>query len=109
MTVKTLSISLETRGNADIQDISQAVQEKVEQSGLTDGVVTLFTPSSTSGFTTLEYESGCISDLQRCLMKSPIPIAITSTKPAGTMATGIPTCALLSWAPRCQSLSSMDV
>jgi secondary thiamine-phosphate synthase enzyme len=65
MTVKTLSISLETRGNADIQDISQAVQEKVKQSGLTDGVVTLFTPSSTSGFTTIEYESGCISDLQR--------------------------------------------
>jgi len=30
-----------------------------------DGVVTIFTPSSTSGMTTIEYESGCLSDLRR--------------------------------------------
>jgi secondary thiamine-phosphate synthase enzyme len=29
------------------------------------GTVTLFTPSSTSALTTIEYESGCIQDLQR--------------------------------------------
>jgi secondary thiamine-phosphate synthase enzyme len=32
---------------------------------MTDGTVTVFCPSSTSGVTTIEYESGCVSDLRR--------------------------------------------
>ena len=37
----------------------------VTGSGLANGTVTVFCPSATSAVTTLEYESGCISDLQR--------------------------------------------
>lgn len=65
MTVKTETINLNTQGNADIQDITNQVSQAVEGSGLQDGVVTIFTPSSTSGLTTIEYESGCVSDLRR--------------------------------------------
>jgi secondary thiamine-phosphate synthase enzyme len=65
MPVKTETINLKTRGNADIQDITGQVSLAVEASGLQDGVVTVFTPSSTSGLTTIEYESGCVSDLRR--------------------------------------------
>ena len=65
MTVKTLTINLNTKGNADIQDITNQVSQTVAESGLNDGVVTVFTPSSTSGLTTIEYESGCLSDLRR--------------------------------------------
>lgn len=65
MTVKTITINLESRGNADILDVTDKVSRAVGESGLSDGVVTIFTPSSTSGLTTIEYESGCISDLQR--------------------------------------------
>lgn len=65
MAVKTSTISLESRGNADILDITDKVSSALGESGLTDGVVTIFTPSSTSGLTTIEYESGCISDLRR--------------------------------------------
>ena len=65
MTVKTLTINLSTKGNADIQDITNQVSQTVAESGLNDGVVTVFTPSSTSGLTTIEYESGCLSDLRR--------------------------------------------
>lgn len=65
MAVKTLTINLDTKGNADIQDITPQVTEAVSKSGLGDGVVTIFTPSSTSGLTTIEYESGCVSDLRR--------------------------------------------
>lgn len=65
MTVKTLTINLNTVGNADIQDITHQVSQTVAESGLNDGVVTVFTPSSTSGLTTIEYESGCLSDLRR--------------------------------------------
>ena len=65
MTVKTLTLNLNTRGNADIQDITDNVAQSVADSGLDNGVVTVFTPSSTSGLTTIEYESGCVSDLRR--------------------------------------------
>ena len=65
MTVKTLSIQLNTRGNADMKDITEAVSSSVDQSGLKDGIVTIFCPSSTSGLTTIEYESGCLKDLRR--------------------------------------------
>ncbi len=46
-------------------NITDAVQNCVADSELGDGVVTIFTPSATSGITTLEYESGCVQDLQR--------------------------------------------
>lgn len=65
MTVKTLTINLNTEGNTDIQDITNQVSKTVAESGLNDGVVTVFTPSSTSGLTSIEYESGCLEDLRR--------------------------------------------
>jgi secondary thiamine-phosphate synthase enzyme len=65
MPVKTFSISLSTRGNADVHDITVQVASNVAQSGLKDGTVTVFCPSSTSGVTTIEYESGAINDLKR--------------------------------------------
>jgi len=65
MTVITTSLSLSTRGNADVHDITEQVAGAVAQSGLKGGVVTVFCPSSTSALTTIEYEPGCVSDLRR--------------------------------------------
>lgn len=65
MTVQTQSISLNTRGNADMQDITPQVRAAIAKSGLKNGIVTIFCPSSTSALTTIEYESGCLSDLRR--------------------------------------------
>jgi secondary thiamine-phosphate synthase enzyme len=65
MPVKTLSISLNTRGDADIHDITDQLARQVTQSGLTDGTVIIFCPSSTSALTTIEYESGAVNDLRR--------------------------------------------
>jgi secondary thiamine-phosphate synthase enzyme len=65
MPVKTGSISLSTHGNTDIHDITRELARLVEQSGLRNGSVTVFTPSSTSGLTTVEFESGAVSDLKR--------------------------------------------
>jgi secondary thiamine-phosphate synthase enzyme len=63
--VKTASISLSTQGNADIRDVTDQLANAVSKSGLTSGTVTVFCPSSTSALTTIEYESGALSDLQR--------------------------------------------
>lgn len=65
MVVKSGTINLNTNGNADVLNIIDQVSRIVGESDLKDGVVTIFTPSSTSGLTTIEYESGCLSDLRR--------------------------------------------
>ncbi len=65
MAVVTSSVRLDTRGDADMQDITSDVTRCVSQSGLKSGIATVFCPSSTSGVTTIEYESGCLSDLGR--------------------------------------------
>ena len=63
--VKTGSIRLNTKGNADVHDITPQVARVVRDSEVKNGIVTIFCPSSTSALTTIEYESGCISDLRR--------------------------------------------
>lgn len=63
--VKTGSIALTTRGETDVHDITDAIADVISQSGLKSGVVTVFCPSSTSALTTIEYESGAVSDLKR--------------------------------------------
>jgi secondary thiamine-phosphate synthase enzyme len=65
MTVETSSIDLQTGGNAEILDITRQVRDVVNDAGMQNGTVTIFCPSATSAVTTIEYESGCISDLQR--------------------------------------------
>ena len=65
MSVKTLTIQLNTCGNADIHDLTDQVADAITKTELKDGAVTLFCPSSTSALTTIEYESGAVSDLRR--------------------------------------------
>lgn len=65
MNVKTDSIQLSTKGNADIVDVTENVSTIVSDSEISSGIVTIFTPSATSALTTIEYEPGCISDLRR--------------------------------------------
>lgn len=65
MTVKTFTLQFQTRGNGDVRDITDAVTEQIHASELRNGSVTIFTPSATSALTTIEYESGCVTDLQR--------------------------------------------
>lgn len=63
--VVTDEIRLNTKGHCDMHDITRQVTSAVRESGLSNGTVTVFTPSSTSGLTTIEYESGALADLER--------------------------------------------
>jgi secondary thiamine-phosphate synthase enzyme len=65
MNVKTGYIALDTHGETDIHDITDSIAMVIFQSGLKSGTVTVFCPSSTSALTTIEYESGAVSDLNR--------------------------------------------
>jgi len=61
------SIELQTRGHADMHDVTSRVRDQVHASGIRSGLVTLFTSSSTSAVTTIEFEPGALDDLRRAL------------------------------------------
>ena len=65
MSVISGSIKLSTSGNADILDITHEIARVILKSELNDGIVILFCPSATSALTTIEFETGCLSDLRR--------------------------------------------
>lgn len=50
-----------------MHDLTDAVAERVSASGVRDGTVTVFCPSSTSALTTIEFEAGALADLRRAL------------------------------------------
>jgi secondary thiamine-phosphate synthase enzyme len=58
-------LKLRTKGNSHVLDITGEVDRHIRNSGLANGIVTLFTPSSTSALTTTEFESGVVHDLQQ--------------------------------------------
>jgi secondary thiamine-phosphate synthase enzyme len=64
MSVKTGKLSLSTRGETEIRDITRDLERLVEESGLQSGLVTVFCPSSTSAVTTVEFEPGATADLK---------------------------------------------
>jgi len=64
MTVVTKDISLQSKGNCDIIDITSQVAKNVEESGVDSGIVTLFIVGSTAGITTIEYEPNLLSDFE---------------------------------------------
>lgn len=64
MTVETKEITLQSRGNCDIIDITAQVAGNVEKSGIRNGTVTLFIVGSTAGITTIEYEPNLVSDFK---------------------------------------------
>ncbi len=65
--VHTGRLQLHTHGNADPHDLTERVEQIVAEFGIRSGVVTIFTPSSTSALTTIEYEEGALADLRRAL------------------------------------------
>ena len=65
MPIKTMRLNFQTRGNAQVIDVTREVAQTVEESGLQAGIVTVFVPGSTGALTTIEYEGGAVSDFQR--------------------------------------------
>ncbi|MCK4547039.1 MAG: secondary thiamine-phosphate synthase enzyme YjbQ [Candidatus Eisenbacteria sp.] len=65
MTVITRRLTRKTRGHSQMLDITTDVAGIVELSGMDAGMVTVFIPGATGGVTTIEYESGLVSDMER--------------------------------------------
>jgi secondary thiamine-phosphate synthase enzyme len=69
MTVFQREFSISTKGRCDVLDITERVASIVSASGIAAGTVNVSGVGSTLGITTLEYEPGCVADLQRALEK----------------------------------------
>ena len=67
MTVKTKQLSIHTKGEGDILDVTGAVAEAVVETKLKNGIVTVFVPGSTGALTTIEYEPGLLKDFPNLL------------------------------------------
>ncbi|MDH5420002.1 MAG: secondary thiamine-phosphate synthase enzyme YjbQ [Candidatus Bathyarchaeota archaeon] len=67
MNVKTKELSIHTRGEGDILDVTRAVADAVGETKLKNGIVTVFVPGSTGALTTIEYEPGLLKDFPNLL------------------------------------------
>lgn len=58
--LETHSIEFSTKGNSQLLDITEQVQQVINQNEYTEGNVTLFAIGSTTGLSTVEYEPGLV-------------------------------------------------
>ena len=64
MPVETKSFTISTQGNCDILDITPHVSRELAKAGISSGTATVFVAGSTCAVTTIEFESGVLSDLK---------------------------------------------
>ncbi len=72
MPTETHTIQLKTKGNAEIVDITDDVQQALTDGDIINGIVTVCVIGSTSAITTCEYEPGLVQDIP-ALMDKLIP------------------------------------
>jgi secondary thiamine-phosphate synthase enzyme len=67
MKVFGATIGIKTAGNCDILDITSGIERELKISGVKEGTATVFVSGSTAGVTTIEFESGLISDFKKAM------------------------------------------
>jgi len=93
MQARIEAVTLETRGDGDTVDVTEHAQKAISNSGLRDGLCTVFVAHSTCGVTTIEFEPGCNADLARVMEQvAPIRRRVGSTTRATPTRTGTATC-----------------
>jgi len=65
--LETFTLEIKTTSGTDILDLTTAVAVEVEQTGVTEGLLTLFIPGSTAALSTIEFESGVVNDLRAAI------------------------------------------
>ena len=67
MTVESHNVSIHTKREDEIVDITDRIQGIIDEAELDNGVAFLFVPGSTGALTTIEYEPGLLSDFPNAL------------------------------------------
>ena len=67
MSVQFSQIMVQTTGKTDVIDVTHQAMGEVAKSNVQHGAITLFIPGSTAALTTIEFESGVITDLKKAI------------------------------------------
>ena len=62
--VESRRIRIKTNGNSEVIDITGQVAREIDNSAIDNGIATVFAVGSTAGITTIEYESGLLTDFK---------------------------------------------
>ncbi len=62
MTIRTQTITIDTRGTGQMQSLTERVQQSIDASGCSAGIATVFVTHTTAAVIVSEYESGLIED-----------------------------------------------
>jgi secondary thiamine-phosphate synthase enzyme len=67
MLLSTETVSFRTEGFCHLVDITPMTQDKVRESGMTQGMAVVFVPGSTGAVLTMEFEDGLVQDFERLM------------------------------------------
>jgi secondary thiamine-phosphate synthase enzyme len=67
MAIHTDELSVSTRGDTDVVDVTAEVRRVVEAAGVTEGQALVFVRGSTAAIATMEFEPGGVHDLREML------------------------------------------
>ena len=67
MNVQRDEVTVATRGHGTVLDLTNQVSDWLTAIAAKSGLVTVFVPGSTAAITTIEFESGCVTDLEEAL------------------------------------------
>jgi secondary thiamine-phosphate synthase enzyme len=67
VSVHTAELRLSTRGDGDVIDLTDGVQDVVRESGVRHGTASVFVPGATAAVTAMEFEPGGVHDLRETL------------------------------------------
>lgn len=67
MRLERTTVERKTTDGTDILDLSDEVESFVAGTGIQEGWVMVFVPGSTGAITTIEFETGAVSDLKRAI------------------------------------------
>ena len=65
--IVTEHVDFQTKGNAEMTDLTAKVAAALERSGLRAGVAVVFASGATGAVTTIEYEPGLVDDMKDAL------------------------------------------
>lgn len=65
--IETKTISVDTKADTDLIDITGLVLEAIEKSKISSGIVTIFVAGSTASISTIEYEPNLIKDVKQAI------------------------------------------
>jgi len=69
MAIITKQIKINSKSENDIIDITKQVADVVSESGISNGMITVFVSGSTGAITTIEYEPGLVKDFPDLLSR----------------------------------------